>query len=431
MIIRIAEILTALAASVYIIGNLIAFIWRWKQMRKWIPCLLLLAIPTITEAAGSEARCDELGANCVCSEPFLMTSFTQNVDTPYWNPTDTTTNECGYEVAGHPISRVAQDITVQTDATALERIGNAIPRFMSSSDDSAGIFFVGGDINAADLGATYNARMAVRFYTYYSPDYNFRDDTPACHSKFLQGSVGSWHLENFQGYIHMYDFFGANWGTTSGTYFPRDCCWTAPGAAITLDNADWQGHWFRVEVVTTNRSGPGWRTILYMKDVTTTGVTKVNGGEEFVAADTYSTDSGPDDWTTAFNQQITSSPRQLPMVANMYREVGAGECIGWRGISHFMMAGWDTDAGQRIGAASEIESGGGGGSPIVMFIEAAPIVTSMIWHFRQAIVSGFLACWMVGGALFTLTTQKTKQLSYTASVKTVESINRVLEKVNR
>jgi hypothetical protein len=329
-------------------------------------CLAMgvLGLVWVASTEAAEQRCDGLGSNCVCSEPFLMTSFTKNIDQAFWNPTDTTTKECGYEVAGHPISRPAQDIQARTDATALARLGNKIPRFVSSGAGADGIFFIGGDINSSALGSTYNARMAVRFYTYYSPDYNFRDDSPACHSKFLQGSVGSWHLENFVGNIHMYNFTGGNWRTTSGSYFPRDCCWATPGAALALNNNDWKGHWFRVEVVTTNRSGPGWRTILYMKDVTTTGVTKVNGGNEFVAADTYGTDSGPDDWTTAFNQQIISSPRQLPMVANMYRERGAGSCSGWRGVSHFMIAGWDTNAGQRIGAAAEIEGGSSGGGEV-------------------------------------------------------------------
>lgn len=323
--------------------------------------IVLSLLPSLVEAAGNEARCDELGTNCVCSEPFQMTSFTQPSGIDFWNPSDTTTKECGYEVAGNPISRPTQDIQARSDSTALTRLGNTISRYVSSGEGADGIFFIGADINAAALGATYNERTSVRFYTYYNPDYNFIGESPQCHSKFLQGSVGSWHLENFQGGIHMYDFFGANWGTTSGSYFPRDCCWTVPGEDLTLVPADWRGHWWRVEVVMTKRAGPGWRTILYMKDVTTTGVTPVNGGVEFIAADTFGTDTGPEDWTTAFNQQITSSPRQLPMVANMYRETGVGNCNGWRGVAYFIMAGWDTDAGQRIGAATEIEGGGGGG----------------------------------------------------------------------
>jgi hypothetical protein len=40
---------------------------------------------------------------------------------------------------------------------------------------------------------------------------------------------------------------------------------------------------------------------------------------------------------------------------NNYRETG---CTGWLGFSHYLAAGWDTDEGQRIGAAVEIEGGG-------------------------------------------------------------------------
>ena len=39
---------------------------------------------------------------------------------------------------------------------------------------------------------------------------------------------------------------------------------------------------------------------------------------------------------------------------NNYRQ---GTCGGWLGFSYYMMAGWDTDTGQRIGPAVEIEGG--------------------------------------------------------------------------
>ena len=40
---------------------------------------------------------------------------------------------------------------------------------------------------------------------------------------------------------------------------------------------------------------------------------------------------------------------------NNYRETG---CTGWLGFSSYVLAGWDTDEGQRIGAAVEVEGGG-------------------------------------------------------------------------
>lgn len=327
--------------------------------------LFLFLLVTSEACAAVEARCTELGANCVCSEPFLMGAggFTQVVDQAFWNPTDTTGSdkECGYEVARHPISRNTQDVQRRTDATALARIGNRITGFVSQGSGADGISFIGADVTWQALGATYNARASTRYYIYHDPLYNFIGDSPQCHSKLLQGNVGSWHLENWTGEQHFYDFAQANWGTSTGSFFPRDCCNSSPGAAYIMQKADWRGHWIRIEAVMTNRGTAGWRTIVYFKDVTTTGVTLINGGNEFVALDTYGTDTGIDPWLNTFNQQIISNPRQLPMVANMYRENGIGTCAAWRGVSHFMTAGWDTDAGQRIGAASEMEAGGGGG----------------------------------------------------------------------
>lgn len=331
-----------------------------RLTRQWL-ALGMLGLVWASSTDAAEQRCNELGTNCVCSEPFQMTSFTKSVDPAFWNPTDSTTKECGYEAAGHPISRVQQDVRPQSDATALSRLpaGHSISRFVSGGAGMHGIFFIGGDVNTAALGATFNARMAVRGYVYHSPDYNFRDDTPACHSKFLQGQPGAWHWENFVGSIHQYQFGGANFGPSSA--FPRDCCWGAPGAALELTKNDWRGHWFRFEDVVTNRSGAGARHILYMKDVTR-GVPQLNGGAEFVAADWYGTGTGPDNWDSSFNKIITSNPRLLPVAVNFYREISAGGgCNGWRGLSHLMIAGWDTNAGQRIGPAAEIEGGSGGG----------------------------------------------------------------------
>lgn len=313
----------------------------------------------------AEARCNELGANCVCSEPFQMTGFTV-FNSAWLNPTDSTTLECGTEVPNYPITRSdPSDLLGSTDATAMSRLptGHSVSRFLATQPGLVGTLFVGGHRTSSDLGSTYNARMAMRGYVYHSPDYNFRDETPPCHSKFLQGQVGSWHIENAFGDLAMYQFTNSNWGPP--TAFPRDCCSGLPGATATPPNhAEWKGHWFRVEIVVTNRTGPGVRFQLYMKDVTN-GVTKWNNGNEALLVDWFGTAGGINPWDSSFNTVITSSPAQTPMDFNFYREISpSGACNGWRGISHMMVAGWNTDSGQRIGAATEIESGAGGGSPV-------------------------------------------------------------------
>lgn len=288
-----------------------------------------------------------------------MTGFA-SVNGSWLNPTDTTSKECGAEVLGAPITRAnANDMVASTDATALSRLptGNSVSRFVATQPGLSGTLFIGGAQTSKDLGSQYNARMAMRAYVYHSPDYNFRDETPPCHSKFLQGQVGAWHIENAFGQLEMYQFTNPNWGPAS--YFPRDCCWGLPGAtASSPDHAEWKGHWFYVENIVTKRAGPGVRHQLYMRDISK-GVTKWNGGKEALLVDWYGTTGGPDPWTADFNQLITSSPAQVPMDLNYYREVSAGgACNGWRAASHFMIAGWDTDTGQRIGPAIEVEGPG-------------------------------------------------------------------------
>lgn len=315
-----------------------------------------------SNASAAEQRCNELGANCVCSEPLQMTGFT-SVNSAWLNPTDTTSLECGAEVAGAPITRAnPNDLLGSSDATAKNRLpaGHSVVRFLATQPGLSGTLFVGGAQTSGSLGSKFNARMAMRGYVYHSPDYNFRDETPPCHSKFLQGQVGSWHLENAFGELSMYQFTNPNWGPAGA--FPRDCCWGLPGATVASPNhAEWKGHWFRVEEVVTNRTGPGVRHQLYMKDVTN-GVAQWNGGQEALLVDWYGTTGGPNPWDSSFNTMITSSPAQVPMDFNFYREISpGGACNGWRGVSHMMIAGWDTNAGQRIGAAAEVEGGQGGG----------------------------------------------------------------------
>ena len=47
-------------------------------------------------AFAAEARCGDLGVNCICSEPLQMTGLTP-VNVSWWNPNDSTTKECNGE----------------------------------------------------------------------------------------------------------------------------------------------------------------------------------------------------------------------------------------------------------------------------------------------------------------------------------------------
>jgi hypothetical protein len=338
---------------------LVGRLWSASGTLAIVVCLSVVLGALAVTAFAAEQRCGELGANCVCSEPFNTTSYTRTFDGSayYWNPSDTTTKECTVEsIPSSPIYTYG-DLFGSNDATAMSRLpsGHTNSYFAARPVGATGTWWVGG---GPSLGSSFMKRASIRFYTYHAPDYAFRYDNGdiGCHSKFLQGT-GSWHWENYEGYIHQYEFTRAGWGTAAAPNpFPMDCCSGAPGVTHIMSKNDWRGHWFRVEAVVINRAGGatpnGVRHILYMQDVTN-GVTKVNGGAEFVASDWFGAAGG---WTGL--QDITSNPAQSVMVVNYYREFH-GNCAGFRGISHMMIAGWDTDAGQRIGPAVEVEGGGG------------------------------------------------------------------------
>lgn len=322
----------------------------------WIALLLLLIA---SPAFASEARCDALGANCLCAESFNVSSYTAQSwgAGSYFRPNETNAKKCTHEVTNFPVTTY-NDFGAGNDATALSRLptGHSVSYFAYRPPNQTGQWWIGGTIPSG----TTNTRAAMRFYAYHSPTYAFRYDSGdvGCHSKFLQGMPGAWHWENYEGYIHAYDFIGTNWGGAANPLGPGfDCCWGAMGSEYTMTKDNWRGHWFRVEWVLTNRAGGaapnGVRHRLYMTDVSN-GVTKVNGGNTFVASDWWGTATGPDNWT-GYND-ITSSPAQDQMLVNYYRE-DHGNCAGFRAASHFLMAAWSTDTGQMIGPATEIESG--------------------------------------------------------------------------
>lgn len=312
--------------------------------------LVLLGVASSVEAAGNEARCDELGANCVCSEPLQATAYPDYGSNSHWNPNDTTTKQCDVEgTPGAAIARNGWDLEISTDATALSRLpaGHSIARFLKGPEAHKGIFFVGHQMTS---GSTYTPRIAFRYYTYHSDAYNFSDEVDpnlGCNSKWLQVDSGLLG-DKTHGEVHMYNFLEFITGT-------QDCCFVGPGpSGNNFTRASWPGKWWRIEVVMTNRdaftSGQHWRMQIYAKNVT-------DGTAEQVVIDT----DQPSTQLNLVNPRRPGAVMNKLLVNNYRGENFANQCTGWSGTLHYMAAGWDTDAGQRIGAASEIEGGGGGG----------------------------------------------------------------------
>ena len=440
---RLTLLLTVLTTLIALLGGFRYFMNEWRLMKlhkrqtgKWLLLVLFCLLPSLAEAAGNEARCDELGANCVCSEPLQATSYANYGTNEHWNPGDTTTKECDVEgTPGAAIARVGSplDLLASTDATALSRLpsGHSVSRFLAGPNPQLGIFFVGHQMTDS---TTYAKRIAFRYYIYHSDTYNFSDEVDpnlGCNSKLMQFNSGLLG-DKTHGEVHMYNFT-----TWPGASY-QDCCLTGPGpAGNNFVRADWLGKWWRIEAIMINRnastSGLHWRMLIYAKNVT-------DGTAEKLVVDTD--EPGTD--LNAVNPRIPEAPMNKLLVNNYRGQNFANQCTGWSGISHYIAAGWDTDAGQRIGAATEIEGGGGGGGggTIALFfntwwLELVP-VAGLFWQARRMILSGVMAIGLFlasTGVLIKTQTQalthQTKQISYTAATMTMHGVVKVLDKVRR
>jgi hypothetical protein len=281
-----------------------------------------------TSIPAEEQRCKDLGANCVCSEPF-NTNLLRRIEPSWFDPVDGVRKECSTSRGGAPIERNANDVAGSNDTAALNALpaGHQVSYFARGPEGHLGIFFAGNR-----FGRRFITRGAARWYLYHSPNFEFAGDGGCQNSKLAQFDGGALLDKSF-GFVHMYNF--TTWSP------PQDCCLSGPGPD-NVAKADWRGKWWRIEVIFSNRAGgnPGFVGKVYIQNVT-------DNRPELLVVDTS--------WPGT--QLIPSSTRTPPdridtIWMNNYRQ---NACAGWLGFSHYMMAGWDIDAGQRIGPAIEIE----------------------------------------------------------------------------
>jgi hypothetical protein len=285
-----------------------------------------------SSALAEEQRCTELGASCVCSEPLNTTTFAGGPD--FWNPADSTTKQCSVESAspGGAIVRTSSTITSSADATALAALpaGHSVSRFVRANDGHQGTFYLG---NGVPVSSSL-VRLAARWYIWHTPTFDFKLEGSCDNSKIAQFDNNA--LVDYTLAFHTYNYLNFSPGI--------DCCVTGPGPNANVASSQMKGKWWRFEVVMSNRSGPNFDVKMYGKNVT-------DNGPELTLID------------LSANKLVSSlTPPSLmsTILSNNHRFSAAGTCRGWIGISHYMMAGWTTNAGQRIGLAREIESGGGG-----------------------------------------------------------------------
>lgn len=308
-----------------------------------------------SSAWATSSRCDELGAACVCDEPLNNATFSQVPGAAWaWNASDTSTLECRtsgqdggvIENDGSPLDLVRE--TAASNATMFNALpaGHSLTYVWRSQVDS-GI----GPTGTKFISGTHpTARRGVRFYRYYSTDHRFTDGVaPNCNSgKVFQGGYNGSYTSGpmyvaVSGGWSVYDISTSlQWSSTVEFSPPF------PGGTSDLPGeSDLKGKWIRYEVYVNNTGTTGTTSFeWYMKNVTdnlpeitlmnTAGYAPMNG--------------------------VHPTSELVDFNANGFRRNNGDFCDGYIAQSHFLAAAWSSNAGQRIGAATEIEGGGGGSS---------------------------------------------------------------------
>jgi len=336
--------------------------------------LITLSFFLMGSVSAEEMRCGELGAACICSEPFNTNQYTAP-NSLIWNPSDSVTKQCSRNAFGTPINtskEVGLLAKFGNDPTVL----NALPSGhnvqytlqMLEGEPNYQTVRVGADNldNTEWYGNVPNKRVAVRFYMYHSPDFSFANDLlgESNNTKFFELSgVNSGFWDDKDGKNNFMSYTLYSWTDSNGVSYS-----TKSSYQNVLLSDSLKGIWMRYEIVVINRdgvSGNGTIMRMYAQDVT-------NDTPEIKLWDTA---------TDAFTSGVFMGANARPSVpiedfhTNNYRQDAKNgiPMKGFRAISHFMVAAWDTDTGQRIGAANEIE-----GQPIpVTKLKATPSVSGL------------------------------------------------------
>jgi hypothetical protein len=361
-----------------------------------IALLLALIVPGV--AAAQEARCaaiEAAGGICICSEPMNTSTFifppgTANFGVGF---PDGGTKKCAWEGAAGNVGEALDDpnirgkLFMRNDAATINALtGTGVPSFVFSSinNEGNGALVLGHSLLPQQL----IPRVAMRWYRFYSSNFqlaNFNDTD--CYNSGKEAAInmygsGPGGVVQTSSGAHGWQFYG--FPNPPWVNFPNNCCTIAPGHETFVGNLntatfhspqtpgtnDLQGRWMRYEYIVNNaNAATGWTFEMYGQDVTR-GITRLNGGAEFRIMNTAMTCNGAagppdgcgpfaDNWTTTQTTQFGASGFFMKAIWIDAFRSNPNTCAGFHAFSHLIAARWTTNAGQRIGAASEIETGAG------------------------------------------------------------------------
>jgi hypothetical protein len=359
-----------------------------------IALLLALLVPGV--AAAQEARCAALDAQggagtCICSEPMNTSTFTLPVSDWTIGFPDGGTKKCAYlniaGVAGEIPASGRSGYAMSSSASVLNALrSGSVPSFVFAGNDSnsGGALLFGH----SPLPQSPIARVAMRWYKYHSPNFELggTGSGQGCYNsgkeavlQLYSGSPSIGALVQTSSTTRGWQIY--SWGSSpfwqpgNGSGGAIDCCEVAPGQSTFSENVnnawepaanDLQGRWLRHEYVISNvNAGAGLRLEYFIQDVTI-GLAKLNGGTEFRVLDSsvvcLTCQRNFPGWTAPMTTELNPVGMVQAINIDGFRQV-VGLCGGFAAYSHMLAAKWTTNTGQRIGAASEVESGGGATPP--------------------------------------------------------------------
>jgi hypothetical protein len=270
---------------------------RWVLILSFCSMLLL---PGIAQAQ-TERRCQELGANCGCSSTFNTQTWT-NEGSSWWWPNEPNATRCSdVTINGQRVNWLTT--APQAVPQTLMPAGNTVSHVVRFNNPA-------GAMIVASVPPSGGGRVCLRVYAKVSPDYQSTNDGACENDKWME--IGDYFSAFNTGFSNS-----ANGGGFTPNVVPLDCA----------------NRWCRFEFCIDNYSNPRLLEVYYtnlalgLERIMTFPPRLAVGG---VAASDF--------W-----------------IINGYRQ---GVCRGYREFSHAMMARWATNAGQRIGAAVEVEGGG-------------------------------------------------------------------------
>ncbi len=297
-----------------------------------------LAFALVSPVAAQEQRCNELGANCLCSEP-LQDTTTRSIGDQHDFADSPNGSECkNYETSSNRV-RTINEFGMPA--------GNSVDRVLEIAEDGASVNWIRGEESAPSS----TQRMCVRYYATYDENFSGVGQNgagcPAERNKMVQFGFQGANVQ-LQEAVNPQGCHGP--GTSNPAYQPIYLTNTAisnfylqnnQGDYATFDKCWKSNGWCRIEVCVAGNIASGQNVY------TEARMTMLSDGDVYAARQGNRTNMGN------FGGGQTG--------ADLYHGQGSVGGYGGYYISHFMQASWSSDSGQWIGAATEIESGGGGG----------------------------------------------------------------------